>query len=88
MSGAKSSRPALDKLLSDAREGKFERVVFWKLDRLGRNLRHLLDLCAKLEACGVGIVSGQDGFDTGTSGGRLYRSVLGGDEATALAALT
>jgi site-specific DNA recombinase len=77
VSGAKSSRPALDLMLEAARQGRIQRVVFWKLDRLARNLRHLLNISAELESLGVGIVSVNDGFDTGTSAGRLYRSILG-----------
>ena len=40
--GAKESRPALDRLVKDARRRKFDVVVTWKLDRLGRNLKHLI----------------------------------------------
>ena len=70
-------RGELARLLSDAQAGRFQRVVFWKLDRLGRNLRDLLDICDQLDALGVGIVSVQEAIDTGTPGGRMMRSVLG-----------
>lgn len=70
-------REALARLLDDAERRRFERVVFWKLDRLARNLRDLLDICDRLEAAGVGIVSIQEGIDTGTAAGRMYRNVLG-----------
>ena len=70
-------REELARLLSDAQAGRFQRVVFWKLDRLGRNLRDLLDICDQLDALGVGIVSVQEAIDTGTPGGRMMRSVLG-----------
>ena len=42
VSGSKESRPALDRLLTDARRRRFDTLVVWKLDRLGRNLRHLI----------------------------------------------
>ena len=44
VSGAKDKRPALDRLLADARRRRFDAVVCWRLDRLGRNLRHLVIL--------------------------------------------
>lgn len=70
-------RDELARLLGDAKAGRFERVVFWKLDRLGRSLRDLLEICDRLEACEVGIVSIQESIDTGSPAGRMMRSVLG-----------
>ena len=70
-------RDELKRLLADAGSGQFERVIFWKLDRLGRSLRDLLSICDDLEAAGVGIVSIQESIDTGTAAGRMMRSVLG-----------
>jgi site-specific DNA recombinase len=64
-------------MLADAGEGKFQRVVFLKLDRLGRNLRDLLNISHRLDELGVGIVSIHDAFDTGTSSGKLFFSILG-----------
>jgi site-specific DNA recombinase len=70
-------RDDLARLLEDAGAGRFQRVVFWKLDRLARNLRDLLEICDGLEALGVGIVSVQEAIDTGTATGRMIRNVLG-----------
>jgi len=70
-------REALARLLEDARDGRFQRVVFWKLDRLGRNLRDILDICDTLESLNVGIVSIQEAIDTGMAAGRMVRSFLG-----------
>lgn len=70
-------REALNRLMDDAEAGAFERVIFWKLDRLGRNLRDLLSICDRLEGVGVGIVSIQESIDTGTAAGRMVRSFLG-----------
>lgn len=53
ISGAKDRRPALDQLLIDARRRRFDVVVVWRLDRLGRNLRHLIILLEELQALGI-----------------------------------
>src|SRR5712692_1385045 len=50
-------RRELERMLTEAKNGKFERIVFLKLDRLARNLKDLLTICDALEAAGVGIVS-------------------------------
>jgi DNA invertase Pin-like site-specific DNA recombinase len=68
-SGAKSARPELDNLLAHARKG--DTIVFWKLDRLGRSLRHLIELVEKLDADGVGLQSLNDPIDTTNAQGRL-----------------
>jgi DNA invertase Pin-like site-specific DNA recombinase len=57
ISGAKDRRPALDRLLSDARRRRFDIVVVWRLDRLGRNLRHLIVLLEELQALGIAFVA-------------------------------
>lgn len=68
-SGAMDHRRELDRLLDHLREG--DTVVVWRLDRLGRNLRHLIDVVGDLEARAVGFRSLTEGIDTGTPGGRL-----------------
>lgn len=70
-------REALAQLMADAENGHLDRVIFWKLDRLGRNLRELLEISERLEAAGVGVVSIQEAFDTATPAGRMMRNVLG-----------
>ena len=70
-------RDELKRLLADAGSGRFKRVIFWRLDRLGRSLRDLLRICDDLEAVDVGIVSIQESIDTGTAAGRMMRSILG-----------
>ena len=72
-----AGRAELARLLVDAVDGQFERVICWKLDRLGRNLRDLLDISDQLETAGVGVVSIQESLDTGTAAGRMMRSILG-----------
>jgi DNA invertase Pin-like site-specific DNA recombinase len=68
VSGAKDRRPALDQLVGDAKRRKFDVLVCWRLDRLGRNLRHLILLLDELSALGVSFVSlgeplGQESLD-------------------------
>jgi DNA invertase Pin-like site-specific DNA recombinase len=77
VSGAKDRRPALDDLLKAARRRRFDVLVCWRLDRLGRNLRHLILLLDELHAVGVAFVSLQEGIDATTPAGRLQLHVLG-----------
>jgi DNA invertase Pin-like site-specific DNA recombinase len=77
VSGAKDRRPALDALLKDAKHRRFDVLVCWRLDRLGRNLRHLILLLDELTAVGVGFVSLAEGIDTQTPAGRLQLHILG-----------
>ena len=70
-------RLALAQLLAAADAKSFDRVVFWKLDRLSRSLRDVLELSDRLEKQGVQIVSIQEGIDAGTATGRMYRNILG-----------
>src|SRR6266576_6346290 len=63
VSGAKDRRPALDRLLADARRRRFDVVVCWRLDRLGRNLKHLITLLEELQALGVAFVSVAEGIE-------------------------
>jgi DNA invertase Pin-like site-specific DNA recombinase len=77
VSGAKDRRPALDALVSDAKRRKFDVLICWRLDRLGRNLRHLILLLDELSALGVAFVSLQEGIDATTPAGRLQLHILG-----------
>jgi DNA invertase Pin-like site-specific DNA recombinase len=77
VSGAKDRRPALDRLVADARRRRFDVLVCWRLDRLGRSLRHLILLIDELAAVGVAFVSLNEGIDTGTPAGRLQLHILG-----------
>jgi DNA invertase Pin-like site-specific DNA recombinase len=77
VSGSKDRRPALDQLLTDAKRRKFDVLVCWRLDRLGRNLRHLILLLDELNALGVAFVSLAEGIDATTPAGRLQLHVLG-----------
>jgi DNA invertase Pin-like site-specific DNA recombinase len=77
VSGAKDRRPALDEMLKLAKRRKFDVLVCWRLDRLGRNLRHLILLLDELHALGVAFVSLSEGIDATTPAGRLQLHVLG-----------
>lgn len=68
-SGSLESRPELAKVLDQLRPG--DTLVVWRLDRLGRSIRHLIDQLAVLEERGVGFRSLQENVDTTSSGGRL-----------------
>ena len=77
VSGSKDRRPALDDLVADARRRRFDVVVCWRLDRLGRNLKHLITLLEDLQALGVAFVSLAEGIDATTPAGKLQMHILG-----------
>ena len=77
ISGTKDRRPALDSLLRDARQRRFDVLVCWRLDRLGRNLKHLITLLEELQALGVAFVSLAEGIDATTPAGKLQMHILG-----------
>jgi DNA invertase Pin-like site-specific DNA recombinase len=74
-SGAKANRPQLDRMLDHLRTGDI--VVVWRLDRLGRSLRNLIDLVEELGTKGVGLRSLTEHIDTTTSGGKLVFHIFG-----------
>jgi DNA invertase Pin-like site-specific DNA recombinase len=77
VSGSKDSRPALNRLMIDAKQRRFDAVLVWKLDRFGRSLRHLVNALAELEALGVAFVSLRDNLDLATPSGRLMFQIIG-----------
>ncbi len=76
-SGAKQSRPQLDRMLQRVRGREFNRVLVWKLDRLGRSLQHLLLLMQEFKKRNIEFVSMTEGFDTSTAQGQLFFSIVG-----------
>jgi DNA invertase Pin-like site-specific DNA recombinase len=76
VSGSKDRRPALDELQRHARRRRFDVVVCWRLDRLGRNLKHLITLLEELQALGVAFVSLHEGIDATTPAGKLQMHIL------------
>ena len=77
VSGAKDRRPALDQPVTDARRRRFDVLVCWRLDRLGRNLKHLITLLDELQALGIPFVSLAEGIDATTPAGKLQMHILG-----------
>lgn len=79
ISGAKGrdKRPGLDGLLRDAMRGRFDVVLAWSMDRLGRSLVDLLDTLGELEAANVALVLHQQAIDTTTPAGRMFFQVTG-----------
>lgn len=75
ISGAKADRPGLVEALAFLRTG--DNLVVWRLDRLGRSLKQLIEVVEDLEGRGVGFISLQEGFDTTTSGGKLIFQIFG-----------
>jgi DNA invertase Pin-like site-specific DNA recombinase len=73
-SGSKTARPALDDLLSRLRSGDV--LVIWKLDRLGRSLKHLVTLTNELIDRRIGLISLNDPIDTTTAQGRLVFNIF------------
>ena len=67
--GANTSRPELERLLKQRRSG--DTVYIYKLDRLGRSLKHLLQVVGDLQQLGVGLVSHTDAINTTSARGRL-----------------
>jgi DNA invertase Pin-like site-specific DNA recombinase len=76
VSGAKDSRPQLNKLMADAKQRRFDAVLVWKLDRFGRSLKHLVSALGEFEALGVAFVSLRDSFDLTTPAGRLMFNMV------------
>lgn len=74
VSGSKSDRPELERLLDQARPGDV--VVIWKLDRLGRSLKHLVDLVSQLNERGIGLQSINDPIDTTNAQGKLIFNIF------------
>jgi DNA invertase Pin-like site-specific DNA recombinase len=76
VSVAKERRPALDALVKDAKRRRVDVVVCWRLDRLGRNLRHLVTLLDELHGLGIAFVSLGEGIDCTTPAGKLQLHIL------------
>lgn len=73
-SGSRSDRPQLAEVMEFAREG--DTIAIWRLDRLARSLRHLIDLADGLDKRGIGLRSLNESIDTTTASGRFLFTVL------------
>lgn len=77
VSGSKESRPALNRLMSDAHRCRFDAVLVWKIDRFGRSLKHLVNALAELSAFRIAFISLRDNLDLSTPSGRLMFQIIG-----------
>jgi len=76
VSGSTDRRPSLDRMVVDAKQRRFDVLIVWRLDRLGRDLKHLVMLLEDLQAVGIAFVSLNEGIDCTTAAGRLQLHVL------------
>jgi DNA invertase Pin-like site-specific DNA recombinase len=77
VSGAKGRDPGLNAMLTDATRGRFNVVMVWAMDRLGRSLADLIDTLRSLEAANVDLYLDQQAIDTTTPAGRMFFHVTG-----------
>jgi DNA invertase Pin-like site-specific DNA recombinase len=77
VSGAKDSRPELNRLIADAHRRRFDAVVVWKFDRFARSVSHLLRALEAFNSLGVAFVSLSEQIDTSTPTGKMIFTVLG-----------
>jgi DNA invertase Pin-like site-specific DNA recombinase len=74
-SGSRTDRPGLAKLMEVVRED--DTVVCWRLDRIGRSLRHLIEMAERLQQRGIAFRSLTENIDTSTPSGRFLFNILG-----------
>ncbi len=77
ISGAKDSRPELNRLMGEAHRRRFDAVVVWKFDRFARSVSHLLRALETFKALGIEFVSLSEQVDTSTPTGKMVFTVLG-----------
>ncbi len=77
ISGSQTKRPALDRLLSACRRRQVDVVLVWRLDRLGRSLKHLIMTLDEFQSLGVAFVSLHEQLDCTTAAGQLLVHLLG-----------
>ncbi len=76
-SGAKDSRPQLNRLMADAKRIRFDVVLVWKFDRFARSVKHLVNSLYEFKALGIDFVSLTEGIDTSTPLGEAMFSIIG-----------
>jgi DNA invertase Pin-like site-specific DNA recombinase len=77
VSGAKDSRPQLDRMMADAHRRRFDIVVVWKFDRFARSVSHLLRALETFRSLDIEFVSLSEQVDTSTPTGKMVFTVLG-----------
>ena len=76
VSGAKESRPELNRMMADAKTRAFDAVLVWRFDRFGRSLKHLVVALAEFESLGIAFVSLMDSIDLSTPQGKLMFGIV------------
>jgi DNA invertase Pin-like site-specific DNA recombinase len=76
VSGSREFRPALNRLLADARRRRFDTVLVYRYDRFARSLRQLVNALAEFDSLGIHFVSLHEGVDTSTPNGRLVFGIF------------
>lgn len=76
VSGTKASRPALDRLMADARSGRLDTVIVWRFDRFARNTAHLITAMEEFRALGVHFISLREQVDTSTPMGKAMFTII------------
>jgi len=76
-SGLKDSRPDFNRMIDDMRLKRFDAVMVWKLDRIGRSLQHLLQLLQEMKSKKVDFICLTQNIDTTTASGKLLFSMMG-----------
>jgi len=77
VSGSKTSRAGLDRMLQDMRHKKFDTIIVWKLDRLGRSTQHLLQILEELKNKNVRLICTDMNIDTFTPQGKFFFTIVG-----------
>ncbi len=77
VSGAKDSRPELNRLMNDAAKRRFDVVAVWRFDRFARSTSHLLRALEQFKSLGIDFVSFSENVDTSTPTGKMVFTVLG-----------
>src|ERR1700686_923097 len=74
-SGAKDSRPELDKLMNDARKRQFDGILVWRFDRFARSTKHLITALEELHHLGIEFISYQENIDSGSPLGKAMFTI-------------
>jgi Resolvase, N terminal domain len=75
-SGAKDSRPELNKLVDDARKRQFDAIVVWRFDRFARSTKHLLTALEEFRSLGIQFISYQENIDTSSALGQALFTIV------------
>lgn len=77
ISGAKDSRPELDRMMRSARRREFDACIVWRFDRFARSVKHLVLALEEFQSLGIGFVSYQEALDTSTPMGKAMFTIIG-----------